>query len=174
MSTSTAFGYTTHVADELRRMLARQTELPVESLDYAQLMRNMEVLAGSLDLYEQIGQVFALANHGIQKIEVIPGGRAEPDEAGDEPSDAPSEEVGKASDEPTAPETESEKNYAPLPDEDPDPAKTYEMADVRAALVSARRNGTNVTGLLKEFGVENFSAFPVGRYGELMKRLGAE
>jgi hypothetical protein len=59
----------------------------------------------------------------------------------------------------------------------PDPAPAveetveYKMEDVRAALVEARRKGMNVTELLKEFGVENFSAFPAGKYGELMARL---
>lgn len=170
MSTPTVFSYTAHVADELQRMLTRQTELPVESLDYAQLMRNMEVLAGSLDLYEQIGQLFGFADQGIQKLETIPAGRTESDAVGNEPP----EEAVKASDEPTMTKPGPEKDFAPLPAEDSEPTKTYEMADVRAALVSARRNGTNVTELLKEFGVENFSAFPAGRYGELMKRLGAE
>ena len=48
----------------------------------------------------------------------------------------------------------------------------YKMEDVRAALVAARRKkGVNVTELLREFGVENFSAFPAGRYWELMQRL---
>ena len=46
------------------------------------------------------------------------------------------------------------------------------MTEVRAALVAARKNGVNVTELLHEFGVENFSAFPAGRYGELMDKLG--
>lgn len=50
----------------------------------------------------------------------------------------------------------------------------YKLEDVRAALVDARRNrGVNVTELLREFGVENFSAFPAGKYGELMAKLKA-
>lgn len=51
----------------------------------------------------------------------------------------------------------------------------YKMEDVRAALVAARRKrGVNVTELLREFGVDNFSAFPAGRYWELMQRLGGD
>lgn len=62
------------------------------------------------------------------------------------------------------------------PDVNPPPENEklpeYKMEDVRAALVAARRKkGVNVTELLREFGVENFSAFPAGRYWELMQRL---
>lgn len=60
-------------------------------------------------------------------------------------------------------------DVAPAASED---QKEYKMEDVRAALVDARRSrGINVTELLREFGVENFSAFPAGRYGELLRRL---
>ena len=52
-----------------------------------------------------------------------------------------------------------------------DMGKTYEPSEVRAALVDARRKGANISAILQEFGVENFSAFPAGRYAELMDRL---
>ena len=64
---------------------------------------------------------------------------------------------------------EETKSEAPASGES---TKVYKMEDVRAALVEARRSrGVNVTELLKEFGVENFSAFPAGRYGELLAKL---
>lgn len=64
----------------------------------------------------------------------------------------------------------SQPDVNPPPENEKPPE--YKMEDVRAALVAARRKkGVNVTELLREFGVENFSAFPAGRYWELMQRL---
>lgn len=72
------------------------------------------------------------------------------------------------------PETDvSQPDVNPPPETGAHPE--YKMEDVRAALVAARRKkGVNVTELLREFGVENFSAFPAGRYWELMQRLEGE
>lgn len=72
------------------------------------------------------------------------------------------------------PETDvSQPDVNPPPETGAHPE--YKMEDVRAALVAARRRkGINVTALLQEFGVENFSAFPAGRYWELMQRLEGE
>ena len=68
------------------------------------------------------------------------------------------------------PENVSQPDVNPPPETGAHPE--YKMEDVRAALVAARRKkGVNVTELLREFGVENFSAFPAGRYWELMQRL---
>lgn len=154
-----AFNCQQHVAGEIRRMLARQKELPVESIEYAQLMANMEVLSRGADLYEDIEGFLSAADEGITAIEIVPGGKTEPEDEDEEATESvasvPAEEH--------------------TPDPAPDPAdsgKTYEMTEVRAALVAARKNGVNVTELLHEFGVENFSAFPAGRYGELMDKLG--
>ena len=52
------------------------------------------------------------------------------------------------------------------------PTVTYTKEDVRAALAGARKKGTNVTELLAEFGVSNFSALPAGMYPQVMARLG--
>jgi hypothetical protein len=159
------------VLAEIRRMLDRQKELPVESLDYAQLMRNLEVLAGSEDFYETIETWLGMAEEGIERITVIPGGKmvGEPDP---EKDFADAAQVSSGTDD--APSGKAGTNADETPPEKDTNAKEYKMEDVRAALVAARRGGTNVTELLKEFGVENFSAFPAQRYGELMKRLGAE
>lgn len=51
-------------------------------------------------------------------------------------------------------------------------AKEYTREEVRAALARSRKTGTNVPELLAEFGVDNFSALPAGKYPELMARLG--
>lgn len=157
------FNHIEHVANELRRMLSRQKEMAPETVEYAQLMRNMEVLIGTSGMYEDIATVLDLADHGIRRIEIFPGGKAEdePDEP-DEPTADPAQ-LSPDEDEPPAGEKDAKAELE----------KTYEMADVRAALVAARRKGTNVTALLKEFGVDNFGAFPAGRYGELMEKLGA-
>lgn len=47
----------------------------------------------------------------------------------------------------------------------------FTSAQVRKALVDARNNGTDVRALLAEFGADNFSAIPEGKYAELMSRL---
>lgn len=51
-------------------------------------------------------------------------------------------------------------------------AKEYTREEVRAALARSRKEGVNVPELLAEFGVDNFSALPAGKYPELMARLG--
>ena len=65
----------------------------------------------------------------------------------------------------TAQETEEEAA------EDDGEHPAFTPAEVRSALVEARRNGVNVTDILKEFGVESFPAFPESRYWELMERV---
>ena len=84
---------------------------------------------------------------------------------------APSKAVVSQPDVNPPPETAvSQPDVNPPPENEKLPE--YKMEDVRAALVAARRKkGVNVTELLREFGVENFSAFPAGRYWELMQRL---
>ena len=158
---SEAFDFRQHTASELRRMLARQKELDPASMEYGMVMKNLEVLVNTVDLYSDIETFLGMVDAGIEAIEIAPGGK----------------EVIEA-EVPASTPDEAEDNTAtvtpfPTPVEEPDPGKTYEMSEVRAALVAARKKGTNVTELLKEFGVENFSAFPAGRYGELMQRLGA-
>lgn len=156
---SEAFDFRQHTASELRRMLARQQEIDPASIEYGTVMKNLEVLVNTVDLYSDIETFLGMVDAGIEAIEIAPGGKEViEDEAEDTTTDAPST--------PTV-------TPFPIPVEEPEPGKTYEMSEVRAALVAARKKGTNVTELLKEFGVENFSAFPAGRYGELMQRLGA-
>jgi len=149
-----AFNAKLHAASELRRMLARQKELDPASMEYGMLMSNLEVLSHETDMFDDIESFLYMVDHHIERIEIAPGGKEIVEDEAD-PAPAPAKEPD------------------PEPAPPADPGKTYEMSEVRAALVAARKNGTNVTELLKEFGVENFSAFPAGRYGELMQRLGA-
>ena len=51
-------------------------------------------------------------------------------------------------------------------------APKYTKEEVRKALGESRRKGINVTELLNDFGVDNFSALPAGVYGDVMARLG--
>ena len=148
-------------------MLSRQKELPVESMEYSQLMTNMEILARTSDMYSDIADFFSLADQGIQKIEFFPDGKEVSEPYVEEPKQFETEaaQVSSGGQDTNADETTPEKDTNAAPE------KTYEMAEVRAALVAARRRGVNVTELLKEYGVDNFGAFPAGKYGELMKRL---
>lgn len=156
------------VAAEMTRMIVRQSELDPASYDYRQLMENLSILAGSAEAYEDIEQYLSMAAKGIVSIDIYPEGKMEAEAPVSDPSDKTCQVAAV-----TAPVKEPDPEPAPKADPSADPGKTYEMTDVRAALVDARRKGVNVTELLKEFGVENFSAFPAGRYGELMQRLGA-
>lgn len=70
--------------------------------------------------------------------------------------------------------TEEDKADAAAVIEAAEEAKTkeYTREEVRAALARSRKTGVNVPELLAEFGVDNFSALPAGKYPELMARLG--
>lgn len=135
-----------HVASELSRMLARQCELDPSTDAYTQLLRNMELLSCSTEMFDSIEQY-------------IRGAGTTP------PAPAP------VIDFPPSDPSPFESALQPEEETDEPEGETYDFAEVRAALVEARRNGTNVAELLREFGVENFSAFPAGKYGELMARL---
>lgn len=172
MSNHEAFNYLEHVAGELRRMLELQKTLPPESGEYAQLMRNMEVLVDTVEMYASISDFFEMADTGITKIEIIPGGVPATEDAEDT-IDEKEDKLLKMLD-----GVDKFVDAVMNPVADPpaqvssEPEKTYEMSEVRAALVAARRRGVNVTEILKEYGVDNFGAFPAGKYGELMERLG--
>lgn len=98
------------------------------------------------------------------------GREIEPQETPVSEEAAPSKAVVSQPDVNPPPENVSQPDVNPPPETGAHPE--YKMEDVRAALVAARRKkGVNVTELLREFGVENFSAFPAGRYWELMQRL---
>jgi hypothetical protein len=66
-----------------------------------------------------------------------------------------------------APEETPEEDTPPWEE----PAPTYSREEVRAALAKARKTGLNVTELLSEYGVDNFSALPAGKYAEIMERI---
>lgn len=55
--------------------------------------------------------------------------------------------------------------------EQTDEKPSLTQAEVRSKLAEARRNGVNVAALIKEFGVDNFSALPATRYSDLLDRL---
>lgn len=49
--------------------------------------------------------------------------------------------------------------------------KTYEAAEVRRALVSARGRGVDVKAILSQVGADNFTAVPEAKYSEVMDAL---
>lgn len=165
------FATVPHVASELQRMLVRQTELDPSSVEYSNLLRNIEVLAGTAELYIDImdylkdAGMFSEEPEKIVQVTVHPEIAKAMHEAADEhPVESPFPDA----------EEEAPSKVVELPAvKDEAAQKSYEMTEVRAALVEARKKGVNVSALLKEFGVENFGAFPAGKYGELMKRLEA-
>lgn len=84
-------------------------------------------------------------------------------EEGVEP-DAPSPERAKE---------EATKPDAPSPEQPEEETVSYKKEEVRAALGKARaEKGLNVSEFLKEnYGVENFSYLPAGKYADVMARL---
>ena len=152
---------TEYVANELRRILEYIPITDPTTTDYHILLQSLECFAGIADTIEaaleQIGD--APVEGKILHVEFrMPEGGPRP-----------------------VAETKEEVEHPPV-DESPFPeeseasepaqvSQTYTMVEVRAALVEARKRGVNVAALLREFGVENFGAFPAGKYGELMERL---
>lgn len=136
---------TPFIASELKRMLDTQQALDPSSDAYYRVMINLERLLQCEELYEAalnaVGETSPSEVFAEAKVVESPGVDTTPFETTPAPAPAVEETA------------------------------EYKMEDVRAALVEARRKGMNVTELLKEFGVENFSAFPAGKYGELMARL---
>ena len=66
-------------------------------------------------------------------------------------------------------------DFPPAPPEphETEPAEevTLTSAEVRTKLAAARKAGVNVAALIKDMGVDNFTALPAGRYAELLKRI---
>lgn len=167
------FATVPHVASELQRMLVRQTELDPSSVEYTTLLRNIELLAGTADLYVDIMDYMREAGVFSGEPERIVDVTLHPEivKAVSEKQESLSDEHPVGSPFPGA-EKDAPSKVVELPAvKDEAAQKSYEMTDVRAALVEARKKGVNVSALLKEFGVENFGQFPAGRYGELMKKL---
>lgn len=137
----------TFISSEVKRLLDKQQALDPSSNEYFTVMRNLETLLQLEELYEAAVNIVSGEDaHDIEPAKVVefPG-------------------VDTSHFEQTAEIAESSETKD---------TKEYKLEEVRAALVDARRNkGVNVTELLKEFGVEHFSAFPAGKYGELMDRL---
>ena len=154
---------TDYVANELRRIIGMIPQVDPTTADYHILLQSLECCAGIADsieeIMEQVGEPDA-EDGTIVHVEFRPVPAAE------EPKKVeviPLKEILESD----VPEPEAEEPAH----EEAEPARVGEMAEVRAALVEARKNGVNVSALLREFGVENFGAFPAGKYGELMKRL---
>ena len=63
--------------------------------------------------------------------------------------------------------TPAPEPHDPVPEEKP----TLTASEVRARLAEARRNGINVAALIKEFGVDNFTALPATKYADLLSML---
>ena len=142
------------------------------STEYHILLQSLECFAGIMDsieeIIEQVGEPDA-AEGTIIKVEFRPEAAVAVQPA---PEDTAHPDFPPEPESPFPEANKTEEAKPELSAEPAEPARVWEMAEVRAALVEARRSkGINITELLKEFGVENFSAFPAGRYDELMKRL---
>ena len=163
------------VQKELRRLLDRLQVVDVSDDEYIALLRNTEIVAHA----DWLDDAYAMA-YGNEEV-------ADSPEVPTPPVVIPIAEVLSPHREPDPPATVREPYVEEPPfdtasdtvsqvaeeeaagDDGEHPAFT--PAEVRTALVEARRNGANVTDILKEFGVESFPAFPESRYWELMERV---
>ena len=93
--------------------------------------------------------------NGLGMLRALVGFRTET-AADDEPSGSPAPKP--------EPESESESESKP---ETPQ----YKTEDVRAALLKARKNGFNITGLLREMGANSFPELPASKYHKVMMKL---
>lgn len=179
------------VRSELLRMLGMFAETDPRSIEYTQLMRNFEILSNQTDMYDEVVELLSEEEAKLAEVVEFPtaipltdAGACERDTGAHIVGNSPPSESNQTEDREIEPqETPVSEEAAPskavvsqpgiiLPPPDTGEHPEYKMEDVRAALVAARRKkGVNVTELLLEFGVENFSAFPAGRYWELMQRL---
>lgn len=182
------------VRGELLRMLGMFAETDPRSIEYTQLMRNFEILSNQTDMYDEVVELLSEEEAKLAEVVEFPtaiphtdtgtdAGAGERDTGAHIVGNSPPSESNQTKDReiepqetPVSEESAPSKAVVSQPDVNPPPETgahpEYKMEDVRAALVAARRKkGVNVTELLREFGVENFSAFPAGRYWELMQRL---
>lgn len=145
----------THVADELVRMLDRQKELDPATPEYMQLCTNMEIMAHCADMYTDIFDYLKAAGRlpapfdelEITQVTLHP-------------------EFVKAMQEAKEAEPETEE-----PRPEPEPAPTHTLVEVRAACRDAKKRGVDITTLIKSFGVNYLTDLPTEKYGELMKKL---
>ena len=147
------------IKKEVSRSIERLKELDTSSLEYLQQLRNLEVLYGADWLNDLLDYMDGDTDDNGTGAEIVH--LVAPVEEEDAPADVKAAVVQAAAEVVAAKVAETAEEHP-----------QYESAEVRTALVTARRNGVNVTELLREFGVDNFSAFPAGRYWELMERIG--
>ena len=164
------------VQKELRRLLDRLQVVDVSDDEYIALLRNTEIVAHA----DWLDDAYALA-YGNEEVAdspevpthpvVIPIAKVlSPHREPDPPAPVGEPYVEEPPFD-TASDTASQGTEEEAAGDDGTQDGAFTPAEVRTALVEARRNGANVTDILKEFGVESFPAFPESRYWELMERV---
>ena len=163
------------ISSELQRIITKIPETDPATTEYHILLQSLECFAGIADLIEEAQEQIGMEGQIIH-VEFRPqmGGAHPVDEEKPSKLEAVSLSDFAKMDIPKPEGYDEQYKDEEVWHEEAVKAeaeKTYEMTEVRAALVEARKRGVNVSALLKEFGVDNFGAFPAGKYGELMKKL---
>ena len=161
--------------DELVKAMEVLAGLSPCSHEYGVCLQNIEILVREGDMFDDVERLIG----GIEDETVVSAlGTITVDADSGDVTYTPVDFVGAKGDIPEGAKVDDAKvEDAKVEDtkvdegSGADMGKTYEPSEVRAALVDARRKGANISAILQEFGVENFSAFPAGRYAELMDRL---
>ena len=150
-----------YTANEFFRILAVITETDPTTQEYHIALQSLECFVGIADSIEEIMEQIAQGRGEesdlegkIVKIEVDP--KALKQQVQEEPAEEPDPEP------------------AAEPAAELEPAETYDLVTVRAAMREAKKRGVDIKELIQSFGATNLTDLPAEKYGELMKKLEAD
>lgn len=154
--------------DELHRLVQLLPVTDPTTAEYHMLLRSIECLDSIGQTLDEIEERVFQREHNAEPSKVIRLGH----ESGVTVAPFTAPEFPETPEEAEAHEAAAlvEKIVEAAPKPEP-PAKTYEAAEVRAALVEARSKGVDVKALLAKVGADNFTAIPAAKYAELMALL---
>lgn len=137
---------------ELNRLIQLLPITDPTSEEYSRLLYNVEKLACCVETIDTVLEELMPAPDNIVAITSA----ATPDEEGAAEDTRPG--AGEAEEEASAEVVEL-------------PSVTYTLAQVRAALIVAKKQGVDIKALINGCGAANLSDLPAEKYAELMKRL---
>lgn len=150
------------ILTELRRIVDLIPQTNPASCDYHILLQSLECFAAMAETVENVLDLVEDLDDNEGKIISV---RFVPPPVEEMAEPEPTTEPETQDPEPT-PFAEA----AQISEEEP--AKTYDMAEVRQALLAARKNGVDPKTILKKVGASNMSDLPPEKYAEVMALLG--
>ena len=159
------------IRSEFRRMLDLLPEVDPTTEEYHTLLNSMEHLGMVQEFLE--GVIEELDGGQIIKVEYIPVSEqvCNGDCAGCDDCKSGAEEALEVTGvEPEEPEQQTEE-VAEEAQVSEEPAKTYDMVDVRKALIDARNRGVDIKAVLKTYAATNMTNLKPEFYAEVMAKL---